>query len=138
MTDPATDPATTKSFRSSIGRARGLGSAKEGTAHWWMQRLTALAMIPLAFFLVCTVIKFYQADYFLIRAWVGWTPVAITLILTCLVTFYHAAIGCQVVIEDYIHHEGAKIAAVVGVNFVMVILAAVSVFSVLRISFGPW
>ena len=124
------------SMRSTLGRVRHLGSAKEGAHHWWMQRLTALALVPLVLWFVVSVAGLSSLDYPAALVWIGSPSVAVTLVLLIGATFYHAQLGLQVVIEDYIHNEGLKIAALVLVKFAMIILAVASIFAVLKIAFG--
>jgi succinate dehydrogenase / fumarate reductase, membrane anchor subunit len=123
-------------FRSPLGKVRGLGSAKDGTHHWWMQRVTAVALIPLAVWFVVCVVMLLGKDH---AAFVGWVrnPVSATLlVLLIAATFHHAQLGVQVVIEDYVHHEGLKVASILAVKFAAVVLAGVGIVSVLRIAFG--
>jgi len=95
-----------KSMRSDLGRVRGMGSAKEGVHHWWMQRLTAIALIPLIMWFVASVAGLAGAGHAETVAWLSQPLVAIAVILLVVATLYHAALGIQVVVEDYIHHEG--------------------------------
>ncbi|MFO0986666.1 MAG: succinate dehydrogenase, hydrophobic membrane anchor protein [Alphaproteobacteria bacterium] len=121
-------------FRSPLGKARGLGSAKDGTHHWWMQRLTALALIPLAIWFVANVVSLSGQDHAAFAAWVK-NPVSATLLVVLVAaTFHHAQLGLQVVIEDYVHHEGLKLGAIVAVKFAAVVLAGIGIVSVLRIA----
>ena len=123
-------------FRSPLGKVRGLGSAKDGTHHWWMQRVTALALIPLAIWFVASVIALVGKDHMAFTAWVK-NPVSATLlVLLIAATFHHGQLGLQVVIEDYVHREGTKLASILIVKFAAVILAGIGIFSVLRIAFG--
>ena len=123
------------SLRSALGRARGLGSAKEGTHHWWVQRVTAIALVPLALWFVIAMISMVHADYVNTIEWIG-QPVNSTLLVVLIITtFYHAMLGMQVVIEDYVHHEGAKIAALLITKFLLVLLGTAAVIAVLRIAF---
>jgi succinate dehydrogenase / fumarate reductase membrane anchor subunit len=124
------------SYRSPLGRARGLGSAREGTAHWWAQRLTAVALVPLTLWFVIGLIGTIGADHALVADWIG-LPINATLMVILLVAlFHHAQLGLQVVIEDYVHHEGLKIAGIMLVKFLAVLLGLASIFAVLDISFG--
>ena len=123
-------------FRSPLGKVRGLGSAKDGTRHWWMQRVTALALIPLAIWFVAGVVALLGKDHAAFTAWVKNPLSATLLVLLVAATFHHAQLGLQVVIEDYVHREGAKIAAILVVKFAAVVLAGIGIFSVLRIAFG--
>ncbi len=123
------------SERSPLGRVRGLGSAKDGTGHWWSQRLTALALVPLTIWFIASLVQLVGADYFTLRAWVGSLTVAVLLILMITATFYHAYLGLQVVIEDYVHQEATKIASLLLVKALCAILSLVGILSVLTIYF---
>ena len=98
------------SLRSPLDRVRGLGAAKEGVAHWWAQRMTALALIPLTVWFVASIVGLAGADYDTTVDWVGRPLPAVLLLLLIAATFHHAQLGLQVVIEDYVHHEGLKVA----------------------------
>lgn len=123
-------------YRSELGRVRGLGSAKEGAQHWWMQRVSALALVPLSLWFVTALVAHMGADYTAMRAWLG-SPVTFAMMaLTVGITFYHAQLGLQVVIEDYVHGEGLKIAAILAVKFICAALALAAVVALLVIAFG--
>ena len=122
------------SLRTDLGRVRGLGSAKEGAAHWWAQRVTAVALIPLSLWLVGALASLAGAEVGAVRAWIANPIVAITLVLLIGVTFHHMQLGMQVVIEDYVHTEWAKISGIVLVKFGAVVLAAAGIFAVLKIA----
>ncbi|MFZ5610515.1 MAG: succinate dehydrogenase, hydrophobic membrane anchor protein [Pseudomonadota bacterium] len=124
------------SLRSALSQVRGLGSAKAGTHHWWMQRVTAIAMVPLAIWFASAVIALAPAEHDVVVAWISEPVSAILLILFITNLFYHVRLGLQVVIEDYVHGEGAKIAALLFVTFLSIALGAACIFSVLRIAFG--
>ena len=124
-----------RSLRSDLGRARGLGSAKEGAGHWWAQRVTAAALVPLTLWFVASVISLAGADLAAVRAWVANPVSAVLLIVLIGATFHHAQLGVQVVIEDYVHTEWAKVAGIFLVKFAAVLLAAIAGFSVLKIAF---
>ena len=104
-------------LRTPLSQVRGLGSAKEGVSHWWWQRLTAVALVPLTLWFVISVIAHMGADYEAMRAWVGSPSVAVTMVLLIAATFYHLKLGAQVVIEDYVHHGATKLVALVLLNF---------------------
>lgn len=123
------------SMRSALGRVRGLGSAKDGTGHWWSQRMTALALIPLGLWFVASVIAHIGADYETMRAWLSSPVSGGLMLLTVVATFYHAALGLQVVIEDYVHHEAAKLIAIVAVKGACLVLGFAAALSVLMILF---
>ena len=122
--------------RSALARVRGLGSAKEGVGHWWAQRLTALALIPLSIWFVASVVAHAGADYETMRAWVGSPLVASLLVLLIVATFYHVYLGIQVVIEDYVHTEGLKIASLILVKGASILLGVIALLSVLSILVG--
>jgi succinate dehydrogenase / fumarate reductase membrane anchor subunit len=124
-----------KSMRTPMARVRGLGSAKDGTGHWWAQRLTSLALIPLTLWLVASVISLAGADYAAVTAWVANPLVAGLLILTIVATFHHTQLGLQVVVEDYVHHEGAKFAGLIAIKALSIVLGLTGVLAVLTILF---
>jgi len=124
------------SLRTPLARAKGLGSAKEGVSHWWSQRVTAIALVPLCLWLVVSVIGLVGADHAAVVAWLQSPVQTALLVLLLIAMFYHAKLGLQVVIEDYVHAEGTKTATLIAMNFVVVFLAATAVMSVLRIAFG--
>ncbi|QNT69821.1 succinate dehydrogenase, hydrophobic membrane anchor protein [Defluviicoccus vanus] len=121
-------------MRSSLGRVRGLGSAKEGVGHWWAQRVTAIALVPLAIWFVVSIISLTGATYAEYVAWIGVFGNALLMILTALVLFYHASLGMQVVIEDYVSGEGARIAVLLAVKFILYTLAASCVLAVVLVA----
>ena len=122
-------------LRSPLGRVKGLGSAKEGVAHWWAQRLTALALIPLLLWFVCDVISLTGAPRAAVVAWLHSPFATIATVLLLIAAFYHMALGVQVVIEDYIHSEWSKVTFLVLNRFIAFALAAAGIFAVLRIAF---
>ena len=124
------------SLRSPLSQARGLGSAKDGVHHWWMQRLTALALIPLSLWFVFSIARYHLADYSTMILWLHNPYVAIALVLYFTALFYHSALGVQVVIEDYVAGEALKLGSIVLVKFAHFALAAASIFAVLKIAFG--
>jgi len=125
-----------KSLRSPLGRARGLGSAKDGTHHWWAQRVTAIALVPLTVWFVASIIGLVGASRIDLQAWVASPVVAVLLMILVAATFHHARLGVQVVIEDYVHHEGVKVALLLAVNGTALLFGAVAVFSILKLAFG--
>ena len=123
-------------MRTPLGRARGLGSAKTGVEHWWAQRLTALALIPLSIWFVVAVITHIGADHGVARAWIGQPVNAGLLILLIAATFHHAHLGLQVVIEDYVHGEAVKLATLIVVKGAAIVGSLAAVLAVLSIAFG--
>ena len=127
---------TFRSMRTPLARVRGLGSAKEGVHHWWAQRLTALALVPLTLWFVVSVAGLAGMDHAAAVAWIGSPAVTVLLVLLVTATFWHAQLGVQVVIEDYVHSEADKLVALIAVKFAAVLLAIASIFAVLRLAFG--
>ncbi len=122
------------SMRSALGRVRGLGSAKSGTGHWWSQRLSAIALVPLTLWFVGSLVVLAGASHAEIVAWVSSPIVASLLVLLVATTFYHSYLGLQVVIEDYVHNEPLKLATLIvvqGASFVLALIGIVSVFMLL-------
>ena len=124
------------SLRSPLSQARGLGSAKDGVHHWWMQRLTAIALVPLSLWFVFSIARYHVADYPTMLAWLHNPYVAVALVLYFTSAFYHSALGVQVVIEDYVATEWLKIGSIVVVKLVHFALAAACIFAVLKLAFG--
>jgi succinate dehydrogenase membrane anchor subunit len=123
-------------MRSPLGRAIGLGSAKEGVEHWLLQRVTAVALAPLVLWFVIALIGLIGADFDTVQAWVGRPLPAIFLVLLLIATFYHASLGLQVVIEDYIHAELARLGLVIIVRLACVALAVAGIVAVLTLALG--
>ncbi len=123
-------------FRTPINQVRGLGSAKDGTHHWWLQRLTAIALVPLSLWMVASLVSLVDADYQTVVIWVR-SPV-VTVLLICLFAtlFHHAQLGLQVVLEDYVHTEWLKITSIVLMKFAALLLGLASVLAVLKVSLG--
>ncbi|MEY8264149.1 MAG: succinate dehydrogenase, hydrophobic membrane anchor protein [Bermanella sp.] len=123
-------------FRSPLGEAKGLGSAHEGLHHWWLQRVTAIALIPLTLWFAFKVAVLSTADYQTVVACVGTPWSAALLVSLIFAAFYHAALGMQVIFEDYIANKAFRIAAVMGTNLLMFLLAAAAIIAVIRIAVG--
>lgn len=118
----------------SIGRVRGLGAAKEGTHHWWRQRLTAGANIALIAWLLLSLALRGGYDYATIRAWLSSAWVAVPMVLLVANLCYHIRLGLQVVIEDYQHDE-TRVVLTVLLNLYTIALAGIALFAVLKIAF---
>lgn len=120
-------------LRSPLGRARGLGSARAGAAHWWAQRLTAIALVPLTLWFIFAVIGLHGADRNAMVMWLA-SPVPLVLMLALiLATFHHLQLGLQVVIEDYVHDNGIKLASVLAMKAACLLLAVACIVSVLKL-----
>ncbi len=123
-------------FRTPLARIRGLGSAKAGTHHWWMQRVTAVALVPLSLWFVASLISVVSADHATVIAWLHSPLVAILCCALIVATFYHGQLGVQVVLEDYVHSEWLKLVSIVLMKLLSLLLAATCLFAVLSIAFG--
>ena len=122
-------------YRTPLARVRGLGSAKSGTRHWWLQRLTAIALVPLSLWFVAALISITGAEHAAVVAWLGSPVTAILASAFIVAVFYHAQLGVQVVIEDYVHVEWLKLTCIVLTKLAAMLLAGASVFAVMRIAF---
>ena len=123
-------------MRSPLGRALGLGSAKEGVEHWWLQRITAVALVPLSLWFVIAIIRLVGADLDSVRDWVSNPLPAILLVLLLFATFYHSSLGLQVVIEDYVHGELTKLSLVIIVRLAYFAFAVAGIFAVVSMAVG--
>ena len=119
-----------------IGRVRGLGSAHEGPHHWLQQRFTAIGNIVLVLFLAISIALLPSYDYATMSGWVSQTLPATALALICINTFWHARIGLQVLIEDYVHTPGNKFACIALLNVATIGGAVFGLVSIARIAFG--
>ncbi|HVH81541.1 MAG TPA: succinate dehydrogenase, hydrophobic membrane anchor protein [Stellaceae bacterium] len=128
--------AMSPQMRSPLGRVLGLGSAKEGVEHWWRQRTTALLLVPLTLWFVIVVISLIGADRAAMIAWMHNPAAAVLMILLIVATFYHAALGLQVVIEDYVHGEATKLATLVVMRLLCILFVLRGVLAVLKLAFA--
>jgi len=119
-----------------LGRVRGLGSARSGTHHWWLQRVTAAANLILMIWFVVSIVRLPILDHQAVVLWLKSPLVAVPLVLLVLSTFWHFRLGLQVFIEDYVHEEGNKVAALLLLNAYVFLCGALCVFSILKIAFG--
>ena len=122
-------------LRTPLAKARGLGSAKVGLHHWWIQRVTAVALIPLSLWLVFSVVLIPKVSYETVVNWVASPWNAVLMLSFIVASFHHAILGIQVVIEDYIHTEWLKVASLLSVKLILLFLALAALFATVRIAF---
>ncbi len=123
-------------YRNPLANARGLGSAGRGFSRWWMQRLTAVALVPLMVWFVWSLAVVSGTGYQNVIHWIQTPWVAVLLIVFLVDVFYHAQAGLREVVEDYVRNDLVKIMTVVLIQFVSAIIGAAAVFSVLVIAIG--
>jgi len=121
---------------SGLKRVRGLGSAKSGVHHWWLQRVTAVGNFALMAWFAVSLLLLPTLDHSGVVTWIGQPLVAVPLMLLVISTFWHARLGVQVMIEDYVHAEGVKLLCVLALSFFILGLGALALFSIARIAFG--
>jgi succinate dehydrogenase / fumarate reductase, membrane anchor subunit len=124
------------SLKTPLGRVRGLGSAKSGTQHFWLQRLTGVAMVPLTVAFVLTLIYLARASQATAIATLGSPLIAILFYLFIITGIIHMRAGMQVIIEDYVHDDALKIAAVMANTFFALLMGAACIFALLKLNFG--
>ncbi|MEM7020107.1 MAG: succinate dehydrogenase, hydrophobic membrane anchor protein [Pseudomonadota bacterium] len=124
------------SLRTPLSQARGLGSAKDGTGHFIAQRITAIALIPLSVWFVFGVLSIVGSDYETAIAWLQNPITSVLLLALIIATFYHADLGMQVVIEDYVSDEFKKTVMLLGSKFAIVLLGLAASLAVIKISLG--
>lgn len=123
------------SLRNPLAEARGLGSAKDGTAHWWAQRVSAIALVPLVLYVLYLLVSLAGADYAAVRLTIAQPFNAVLLILFIGTAFWHARLGLQVVIEDYFHVRWLEIALMLAVKFVFAAMGLAAIVAIGRIAF---
>ena len=124
------------SIETPIARVRGLGSARSGAHHWWLERLTSVSTLLLFVWLGASLLQLPRLDQPTIVAWLADPLAAVPMLLLIVSTFWHLKIGLQVALEDYVHEEGWKFFTITILNFFTLLLAALAIFAVLKIAFG--
>jgi succinate dehydrogenase / fumarate reductase, membrane anchor subunit len=124
------------SLRSPLSRVQGLGSAKDGTAHWWAQRVTAVALIPLTLWFFISLLTLPGLDFETVRTWLS-VPISgfLGMLLVAVLT-YHSYLGTQVIVEDYITSSGMKILSLMVLRFLYVLAGGAGIFAILRVVLG--
>ncbi len=120
-------------FKTPLARAQGLGAAKTGTGHWWLQRVTAVALIPLSFWLISLLDMTMNASFVETVAWLSSPLNTICVVFWVLAVFYHSALGIQIVIEDYVSTEWLKIVSVWAIKLVFMFLVLATLIAIFRI-----
>lgn len=119
-----------------LKRVRGLGAAHGGTETFWRQRMTAIANIPLVLFLIYAIVSHIGADYGTVRAYFAQIPVALLMLALVISAAIHMRIGLKEIIEDYVHGEGAKVAAILLATFFAAGVGLTAILAILKIAFG--
>ena len=125
-----------KSLRTPLSRVIHLGSAHNGTQHFWAQRVTAVAMVPLAIWFVASLVSLADADLAVLRLWLARPLPALFMALFLGVGFWHLKLGLQTIIEDYVHEEGPKLVLLLANAFACVLVGGAAILSVLKLAFG--
>ncbi|HEY7378295.1 MAG TPA: succinate dehydrogenase, hydrophobic membrane anchor protein [Steroidobacteraceae bacterium] len=124
------------SLRSPLGRVLGLGAAKDGVSHWWTQRLSAVALVPLTLWFLLSLLRLEVGNAEAMRGWLAAPVNTVAALLLVLVWCVHSRLGLQVVVEDYVHRPGTKLVSLVLIDFAHVVAAAIGVLGILKIAFG--
>jgi succinate dehydrogenase / fumarate reductase, membrane anchor subunit len=125
------------SLMSPLNRVLGLGAAKGAAEHWWLQRMTAVALLPLGLWLAYELLTLRAFDYASVAAWVQEPITSIFLLLLIVAIGYHSALGVQVVVEDYVPGKGLKAATLMASTLAHAALTIAAAFAVLKVAFGP-
>jgi succinate dehydrogenase / fumarate reductase membrane anchor subunit len=121
---------------SAIARVRGLGSARSGAHHWWVERLTSVSTLLLFVWLLVSLLRMPSLSHGAVTQWLSSPIAAVPMLLLIVSTFWHLKLGLQVIIEDYAHEEGLKLFSITLLNFLAIGAGALAFFSVLKIAFG--
>lgn len=124
------------SLRSPLGRVLGLGSARDGTAHWWAQRVTAVALLPLTLWFLISLLTLPALDYETVRTWASVPVTGFLALLLVAVLTYHSYLGTIVIVEDYVASSGMKVLSLMVLRFLYVLAGGAAIFAILRVVFG--
>lgn len=123
-------------FRSPLKNARGLGSANKGLSHWWLQRVSAVALIPLCLWFIYSLLSLFSAPHAVVVSWFGSPKNSSLMLLFVLISLYHGQTGIQVIIEDYIHTKSVSLTLMLLVKGGSLLLAVVAAVSILKVAIG--
>jgi succinate dehydrogenase / fumarate reductase membrane anchor subunit len=123
-------------LRSPLGKVLGMGSAKDGTAHWWAQRVSAVALIPLTLWFVFSLLTLPAFDYDTVRTWLSVPFSGFLAVLLVAVLAYHSYLGTIVIVEDYVTAAGMKVLTLLVLRFLYVLCGGAGIFAILRVVFG--
>ena len=124
------------SLQSPLGRVLGLGSAKDGTGHWWAQRVSAVALVPLTLWFMLSLLSLPVLDYATVRAWLSFPMSGLLAVLLAAVSTYHSYLGISEVTEDYVHSAGMKVLSLLLLRFAHVLVGGAGIFAIMRVAFG--
>jgi succinate dehydrogenase / fumarate reductase membrane anchor subunit len=124
------------SLRSPLGRVLGMGSAKEGVSHWWTQRVSAVALIPLTLWFFFSLLALPDLEFDTVKTWLALPISGLLAVLLVAVMFYHSYLGTMVIVEDYVHTNGVKLLGLLALRFLYVLAGGAAVFAILRVAFG--
>jgi succinate dehydrogenase / fumarate reductase, membrane anchor subunit len=121
------------SLRTPLGRVLGMGSAKDGTGHWWAQRVSAVALVPLTLWFLFSLLLLPDLDYGTVKVWLSLPISGFLTVLLLAVLTYHSYLGTTVVVEDYVHSAGMKLLTLLTLRFLYVLVCGAGIFAVLRV-----
>jgi succinate dehydrogenase / fumarate reductase, membrane anchor subunit len=121
------------SLRTPLGRVLGMGSAKDGTGHWWAQRVSAVALVPLTLWFLFSLLLLPDLDYGTVKVWLSLPISGFLTVLLLAVLTYHSYLGTTVVVEDYVHSAGTKLLTLLTLRFLYVLICGAGIFAILRV-----
>jgi succinate dehydrogenase / fumarate reductase membrane anchor subunit len=127
---------TDETTKTPLGRVRGLGPSGEGAEHWWDERLSSIAAFLLTIWFIVSLLRLPAIDHGTIGEWLSQPLVAVPMLLLIVTAFWHARMGLQVIVEDYVHQEGDKLFWIVLISFAAILGGSLAAFSVLKIALG--